>query len=60
MSFNASSFRIEQVRNVFVNGRAAKVFNAFERRGNAFIFCGQFKAPRRTPNRDLWKIAAQP
>ena len=55
---NASDFRIEEIRDVRVNGRLVRIFKAFRRNGDAFVFCGQFSAPARTAKRDLWKIAA--
>ena len=55
---SAADFRIEEVRKATVNGKAVKVFKAFRKDGNAFVFCGQFSAPARTANRELWKIAA--
>lgn len=51
-------FRIEAVSRATVNGRVCKLFVAFRRRGSAFVRIGQFSAPARTANRDLWKIAA--
>ncbi len=55
---NASNFRIEEIRKATVGSRAVKMFKAYELRGNVFVFCGQFSAPARTANKDLWKIAA--
>jgi hypothetical protein len=54
---NASDFRIEEIRKAKVNGRAVKTFKAFRKDGDAFVFCGQFSAPAKTANKDLWKIA---
>ena len=56
---NASDFRIESVRHATLNGRAVRIFNAFRKDGDAFVFCGEFSAPARTAKRDLWKIAAE-
>lgn len=55
---NASDFRIEEIRKATVNGVQCKMFKAFRKDGDAFVFCGAFTAPARTANRDLWKIAA--
>ena len=55
---NASNFRIENVRNATLNGRAVKLFNAFRDNGTGFVFVGVMSAPARTAKRDLWKIAA--
>ena len=50
---NAENFRIENIQRATVNGRAVKLFKAFERKGNAFVFVGQFAAPARTANKNL-------
>lgn len=55
---NASNFRIESIRRATLNGRNVKTFKAYSKSGDSFVFCGQFSAPARTANRDLWKIAA--
>lgn len=54
----AENFRIEQIQKATVNGRAIKMFSAYEQKGDAFIHIGKFTAPVKTANRDLWKIAA--
>lgn len=54
----AAEFRIESVQRATVNGRTVKLFRAYRREGSAFVHVGQFSAPARTANRDLWKIAA--
>ena len=54
----ATDFRIESIQKATLNGSTVKLFKAFEKHGNSFVFCGQFSAPVRTANRDLWKIAA--
>lgn len=56
---NASDFRIENVRTATLNGSKVKLFKAFRKEGDAFVFCGEFSAPARTATRDLWKIAAE-
>ena len=53
-----SDFRIENVSRVVLNGRACVLFVAFRRQGSAFVRIGQFSAPARTAERDLWKVAA--
>ena len=53
----ATDYRIEQIQKATVNGRAVKLFTAYERKGDAFVHVGQFSAPVKTANRDLWKIA---
>lgn len=48
-------YRIENVQRATVNGRAVKIFSAYEYEEdqNAYVFCGQFSAPRRTTNENL-------
>ena len=55
---NASDFRIEDIRNVTLNGSKAIIFKAFSKQDDVFVFCGEFSAPVRTAKRDLWMIAA--
>lgn len=54
---NASDYRIEDIRLATVNGRAVKVFKAYRKDGEAFVFCGEFTAPAKTANKNLWLIA---
>lgn len=54
----ASDFRIEQVTKATVNGRQVKLFRAYERDGDTFVFAGTFTAPVKTANRNLWTVAA--
>lgn len=54
---NASDYRIEDIRRATVNGRAVKIFKAYRRNGHAFVFCGEFTAPAKTANKNLWKVA---
>jgi hypothetical protein len=54
----AADFRIEQVQKATVNGKQVKLFNAFEKRGDAFVHIGKFTAPAKTANKNLWQIAA--
>lgn len=58
MTLTTEDFRIEEARVCTVNGRKVVKFKAFKRDGDAFVHCGQFSAPARTPKRDLWRIAA--
>jgi len=48
-------FRIEDIQRVCLNGRNVKLFKAYEfdKNSQAYIFCGQFEAPVRTPNKNL-------
>ena len=48
-------FRIENIQKATLNGRKIKLFNAFEydNDAKAYVFCGQFAAPQRTPNYKL-------
>lgn len=53
----ASDYRIENIRRANLNGRAVKLFKAYRKDGNAFVFCGEFSAPAKTANKNLWLIA---
>ena len=57
MTKTAADYRIEQVTKANVNGKAFKVFTAYEREGTEFVHVGKFSAPAKTANRDLWQIA---
>ena len=54
----AADFRIEQIQKATVNGKAVKLFSAYEKRGDAFVHIGKFTAPAKTANKNLWEIAA--
>ena len=47
------NFRITDIQLATVHGRACKLFKAFERAGDAFVFAGQFAAPADTPDAGL-------
>lgn len=57
MSKTASDYRIEGIQRATVNGRAVKLFTAYERDGDVFVHVGRFSAPARTANSRLWQIA---
>jgi hypothetical protein len=50
-------FRIEDVQKVYLAGKPAKVFKAFEysEKARAYVHIGQFSAPQKTPNSKLWE-----
>jgi len=52
---SAENFRIENIRKARFNGQFVKTFSAFEKQGDAFVFCGHFTAPAFTPNKNLWQ-----
>lgn len=54
---NATDYRIEAITKATVNGRAVKIFKAYRKDGDAFVFCGEFTAPAKTANKNLWQIA---
>ena len=54
---SATNFRIENIQKATVNGRAVKIFTAFKKQGEAFVHVGQFSAPQKTANKNLWSIA---
>lgn len=54
----AADFRLGKIERVRVNGKQVKRFEAFARRGDAFIFVGTFNAPAKTADSELWRLAA--
>lgn len=57
MTKTAEDYRIHDIRRMKVDGRQSKVFTAYVRNGQSYVFCGHFSAPARTPNKELWKFA---
>ncbi len=51
---NQSNYRIENIQKVFVNSEPCKVFNAYKKSGDAFIFVGQYSVPESVDDEDLW------
>ncbi len=56
---NQSDYRIENIQKVFVNRKPRKIFNAFKKSGDAFVFVGQYSAPQSVKDDDLWKRARE-
>ena len=57
---STSIYRIGRIHRARWNGRLVKIFTAYiQQPDGAFVHFGQFTAPPRTANRDLWKIAAE-
>jgi len=54
-----SDFRIEEIKKETVKGRKVKIFSAYKKDGEAFVFVGKFTAPPKTANKHLWLIAAE-
>lgn len=52
----ANKYRIENVLTAVVNGQTVKLFGAYERISDSFVFCGVQSAPENTANEDLWKF----
>ena len=52
----SDNFRIEDIKNAVFNGKQIKLFKAYKKQENAFFFVGQYSAPRKTLNKELWKI----
>ena len=58
MTKTPDDFHIESIQKATVNGVNVKLFKAFEKHEGAFVFIGQFSAPVRTANKNLWSITA--
>lgn len=54
----SQGYWITDIRRARLNGRNVKIFKAYLLDGFAYVFVGEFSAPVRTANRDLWKVAA--
>ncbi|MFN5350001.1 MAG: hypothetical protein ACK5A0_10750 [Polaromonas sp.] len=53
----AADYRIEQVREIIVrNGKKVKLFQAYVKQGDGFVYQGAYTAPVRTANKNLWLI----
>ena len=52
-TFNPENYRIENIQKATVNGRKVKLFKAYEKRENDFIFIGTFTASPKVLNRYL-------
>lgn len=50
-------WRISDVEKAVVGKEKIWAFDAHMKEGNRFVFQGRFSAPRKTPRKDLWKIA---
>jgi hypothetical protein len=48
-------YRIENIQEVRLNGKNCIMFKAYEfdSKSNAYMFCGQFTAPTKTPKNKL-------
>ena len=57
MTKTAADFRIADIETARVSGKLVKVFKAFKKVGDAFVFAGEFSAPAKFANKDLWQIA---
>ena len=55
----AADFRIENIQKANVNGKQVKMFTAYIKQGDSFVHHGQFSAPVKTANDNLWKVAAE-
>ena len=52
----ASNYRIQNVRNVTLNGKNVKAFDAFVKEGDAYVYQGAYTAPSKTAAKNLWLI----
>ena len=53
-----ASFRIENIQKATLNGVRVKLFSAFKKTGDAFVFVGHFSAAQKIANKNLWETAA--
>jgi hypothetical protein len=58
-TMTSADYRIERIQKTNFNGKAVKLFLAYEREGDEFVFVGRFSAPSKTSNKNLWLIAEE-
>jgi len=46
---------IRKIQKATLNRRKVKLFELWEKRGEAWFFCGHHSAPARTANKNLFK-----
>jgi hypothetical protein len=48
-------YRIENIQRAYVGDKEVKLFEAYElnKEKDAYVFCGQFSAPKKTSNKNL-------
>ena len=46
-------YRIEDIQKITYNGKKVKLFKVYEKRGNNFIFVGNYTAPVKVLNKYL-------
>jgi hypothetical protein len=47
------TYRIENIQKIRLNGKNVKVFKAYKKSANAYVFIGQFIANAQTSNKNL-------
>jgi hypothetical protein len=47
------NYRIMDIEKCTLNGRNVKMFKYYERKGDVYVFSGQFSAPAKTANKNL-------
>lgn len=55
-AIDTPQYHIEDIQKATYNGVKVKLFKAFKKQGMAYIFCGQYRAPQRTANKNLEKF----
>lgn len=48
-----SNYRIESIQKVTLKGKNVKLFKAYKKNGDDYVFCGQYSAPAKTANKNL-------
>lgn len=49
------NYKIDEIQKATLNNKKVKLFKAYEKRLNAFIFVGTFSAPGNVSDEDLWR-----
>ena len=50
-----AEYRIDNIEDVTLNGQPCILFSASRLEGQAYIYCGRYRAPAGTAHVDLWQ-----
>jgi hypothetical protein len=53
-------YRITDIEKIILNGRKVKLFKYYVKCGDVFIFCGNFTAPLKTSDFNLYRYVELP
>lgn len=53
-------YQIKGIERMTLNGRRFKLFKAYEKKGDTFVYQGKYRTEAKTADCDLWKSVARP